>query len=123
MTRQTALLLRLEGLVVLLGALGIHRALEGSWLLFAVLFLAPDLFMLGYLKDRRVGAAVYNVGHTYVAPGLLAGVALGVESPVAAQVALIWAAHIGVDRLLGFGLKRPTAFRDTHLDPATEMGR
>ena len=88
---------------------------SGAWLLYIVLILAPDLFMLGYLRGPRAGAAVYNLGHTWLLPGILgiAGVLAGAGP--AGSIALIWFGHIGVDRLLGYGLKRPTAFQDTHL--------
>ena len=71
--------------------------------------------MLGYLAGPAVGARAYNLAHTYAAPAVLAGVgwAMGASLPVA--LALVWAAHIGFDRALGYGLKLPTGFRDTHL--------
>jgi hypothetical protein len=77
--------------------------------------LAPDLGMLGYLGGSRVGAAVYDLFHTYVPPAVLGIVGVVAESPLTYSIALIWFAHIGMDRLLGYGLKYPTAFRDTHL--------
>ena len=86
---------------------------SGAWLLYAALILAPDLFMLGYL--RGVGAAVYNLGHTWLLPGILAIAGLLAGAGLAGSIALIWFGHIGVDRLLGYGLKLPTAFQDTHL--------
>jgi hypothetical protein len=101
-------LLHLEGGAVLVFALWLYARSGASWGLFALLILAPDLSMLGYLARPRVGAAAYDAAHTYVWPILLA--ALG-----QAPLALIWAAHIGGDRLLGFGLKYPTRFQDTHL--------
>jgi hypothetical protein len=108
-------ILRLEGLAALvLAVLGFQR-LGGSWLLFAELFLLPDLSMLGYLAGRRLGAAAYNIAHSYIGPALLGALGAALVSPTAMQVALIWAAHIGFDRLLGYGLKYPTAFGDTHL--------
>ena len=87
----------------------------GSWLLYVVLILAPDLFMLGYLRGPRIGAAVYNLGHTWLLPGILAAVGILVRTSLTLDIALIWLGHIGVDRLLGYGLKLPTAFQDTHL--------
>ena len=53
--------------------------------------------------------------HTYVGPVALGATGILADSERAAQVALIWLAHIGMDRLLGYGLKYPTAFKDTHL--------
>jgi len=107
--------LRLEGLAVLAAAAVLYAGTGYGWVLFAVLFLAPDLAMLGYLGGPRAGAVAYNLAHTYAAPAVLAGVgwAMGAALPVA--LALVWAAHIGFDRALGYGLKLPTDFRDTHL--------
>jgi hypothetical protein len=105
----------MEGLAVFAGALVLYFDVGYGWLALVVLFLAPDLSMLGYLAGPRAGSVTYDVVHTYVGP-----VALGVAGAVsgydtAAQLALIWLAHIGLDRLLGYGLKYPTGFRDTHL--------
>lgn len=108
-------LLRLEGLVVLVGALLLFARLDGSWLLFAVLFLVPDGSVAGYLGGGRMGAAIYNAVHTYLGPALLGGLAWWLGRPLMGQIALIWIGHIGFDRLLGFGLKLPTDFGDTHL--------
>lgn len=109
-------LLRLEGAVVLLAALAAYAHLGGSWGWFAALFLVPDLTLLGYLAGPRVGAALYNAGHSYLAPALLAAVALAVTGPgVALSGALIWVAHIGFDRMAGYGLKYGGRFADTHL--------
>ena len=83
--------------------------------MFVLLFLVPDMSMLGYLGDRRLGAAIYNLAHTYALPAVLAAYALHQSQPRALDIALIWIAHIGFDRLLGFGLKYQTAFRHTHL--------
>ena len=91
------------------------QALEGSWVWFAVFFLVPDLFMLGYLKDLRVGASMYNVAHTYLAPGFLLVVFLLTPEVEILRIATVWTAHIGMDRLLGYGLKYPTGFKHTHL--------
>jgi hypothetical protein len=71
--------------------------------------------MLGYLAGPRVGALSYDLAHTYVGPVALAVIGILGGSDVAVQVALVWLAHIGVDRLLGYGLKYPTGFKDTHL--------
>jgi hypothetical protein len=106
---------RLEGGVLLLLSLLIYAKLGGAWLWYIVLILAPDLFMLGYLGGTRVGAAVYNVGHTWLLPGILLVVGIIGGAPFAVDVAVIWIGHIGGDRLLGYGLKLPTGFHDTHL--------
>lgn len=109
-------ILRLEGLVVFLAALSAYAMLGGSWWLFVLLFLTPDAFMVGYVWGPRVGAWVYNVGHTYLWPVLVGGFAVWTGPPILlGAVALIWTAHIGLDRALGYGLKNPTAFQDTHV--------
>ncbi|TVP44664.1 MAG: DUF4260 family protein [Gemmatimonadales bacterium] len=108
-------LLRLEGLSVLVVAVTGYASLSGSWLLFGILFLAPDLAMLGYVRGPRLGAAVYNAGHAYLAPAVLGLAGWWGGYSLAVHLAVIWTAHIGFDRLLGYGLKLPTGFRDTHL--------
>jgi hypothetical protein len=108
-------LLRLEGGLVLLGSLAAYSLTEASWGLFAALLLAPDVFMVGYAAGPRVGAHLYNTGHTYAGPFLLGAAAYGAGSLVVGSLALIWTAHIGMDRLLGYGLKQTSGFHDTHL--------
>lgn len=115
MSRQVSMLLRLEGLAVLVIGIAIYAHLQASWWLFALLFLVPDVSMIGYLKDPKIGATAYNAVHTYVGPALLGGAAFGLASVLAGQIAVIWVCHIGFDRLLGFGLKYPSGFGDTHL--------
>jgi len=105
--------LRAEGLVVLGGALFLYADTGRSWWLFAALFLAPDLSMLGYLASPRVGALAYNALHSYVAPLALAGVSRG--DGLGFALALIAVAHIGFDRAMGYGLKYSSAFAHTHL--------
>ena len=107
--------LRVEGLAALAGAIAAYYTLGGPLWLFAVLFLAPDLSMLAYLAGPRTGSLAYNVVHTYALPLGLAGLATWAGSALALQVAAIWAAHIGADRLAGYGLKFESGFRDTHL--------
>lgn len=108
-------LLRAEGAAILGLALYLYADAGAGWWLFALLILAPDLSMAGYLRGPRLGAIFYNAAHTYIAPAV-AWFALDLAgSPLALPVALVWAAHIGLDRLLGYGLKFPDSFRRTHL--------
>ena len=110
-----AFLLRAEGFALFLAATTIYWREDHSWILYLVLFLAPDLSMLGYLAGPRAGAYVYNMAHATVLPITLGLYGYLNDAPVAMAVALIWLAHIGFDRVLGYGLKYPTAFRDTHI--------
>jgi Domain of unknown function (DUF4260) len=112
---RPATLLRVEGVALLSLSVLLYRVNGGSWLLFGVLLLAPDLSMLGYLAGPKVGAAIYNAFHTYGIPAVVGAVGMIFASPVAIAVALIWFAHIGMDRTVGYGLKYPTSFKDTHL--------
>ena len=106
--------LRVEGLAAFAVAVALFARTGGDWRLFALLFLAPDLSMLAYLRGPVAGALGYNLVHTYTAPAALA--ALGFAGlPWAVPVALIWAAHIGFDRALGYGLKHRAGFGFTHL--------
>jgi hypothetical protein len=109
------ILLRLEGLAVATVTALLYARTGSSWWLFAALWLAPDLSMLGYLVGSRWGARIYNAIHTYVTPATLAVAALLLSTHGLLPIALIWANHIGVDRLLGYGLKYPAGFGWTHL--------
>jgi hypothetical protein len=115
MLTRPSLLLRLEEALLLPATLFAYQHLHCSWLLFTVLFLTPDLFMLGYLLSARVGAASYNLVHTLTIPlaVLLTSYLQHWHLPTA--ITLIWTAHIAFDRLLGYGLKYPTFFKDTHI--------
>jgi hypothetical protein len=110
-------LLHLEGAAVLIVSLVGYRWNHGGWIELVLLFLVPDLSMIGYAANARVGAATYNAVHTYVGPLALAGYSVWTGQNSALLVSLIWMAHIGLDRMLGFGLKYPTRFKDTHLSP------
>lgn len=115
MLTRPALLLHIEDAALFIAALALYHQLHASWILFAVIFLTPDLFMLGYLAGPDAGSALYNLGHWLVLPFVLLSYGyLGAHS-LATNIALIWFAHIFFDRMLGYGLKYPTAFKDTHL--------
>jgi hypothetical protein len=113
--------LRLEGAAVALLALALYGSGGHPWLLLALLFFVPDLSFAGYLAGPRAGALLYNALHSYLAPLALAAFALVRDGAGTAglplALALIWAAHIGFDRLLGYGLKYDTGFAHTHLGP------
>jgi hypothetical protein len=113
-------LLRLEGLAAAALSAAFYARTGASWWLFAALWLAPDLSMLGYLIGPNIGARVYNAIHSYVTPATLAVCGMLLHSPLLVPIALIWMNHIGVDRLLGYGLKYTAGFGWTHLG---KMGR
>ena len=114
--RLPAILLRAEGAAVFAAALALYLDGDYSVLALVLLFLAPDLSFAGYLAGTRVGALAYNSVHTYVGPVALGTVGILADADVPVQLALIWLAHIGIDRLLGYGLKYPSGFRSSHLD-------
>lgn len=108
--------LRVEGLVAGAAAVAGYTVLDASgWIFFALLFFIPDVSFAGYLAGPRVGAVVYNLAHTYTVAAVPLTIGWLAESPRTMAIGLIWVAHIGFDRLLGYGLKLPTGFRHTHL--------
>ena len=107
--------LRLEGLAVGVAAIAIYLDQGYGWIPLVVLWLAPDLGALGYLAGNRVGAITYDLTHFEGWPIAVAAVALLAGVDLAVQLALIWLSHIGIDRAIGYGLKYPSAFSDTHL--------
>src|SRR5487761_2207873 len=108
-------LLRLEGLAVAAISAVLYARTGASWWLFAALWLVPDLSMLGYLGRPCRAARIYNAFHSYIVPITLALSALLLNGRGLLPVALIWINHIGVDRLLGYGLKYEAGFGWTHL--------
>ena len=113
--RLPRMLLRAEGVAVGVAAIALYFHADYPWWLLLALVLAPDLSMIGYLAGSTTGAAAYDAVHTYVLPVALAAVGLVVDADTAVQIGLIWLTHIGVDRAVGYGLKYPTHFKDTHL--------
>ncbi len=115
--------LRVEGAAVFLLCAVTYAHLGASWWLAAALFLVPDVSMAGYLAGPRVGAWSYNFAHSYalaIGLGLLAQV---LDQSLVLALALILGAHIGFDRMLGYGLKLPDAFTSTHLGPIGPAAR
>ncbi len=115
-------ILRLEGAGIAAVATAAYFTIGGPLWLFVILALAPDISMVAYLAGPRVGSAVYNAFHTYLAPVALGAAGMWFGMATVIWVALIWAAHIGVDRAVGYGLKYPTGFKHTHLSGTTDPG-
>lgn len=113
-TGGVRVILRLEGLVVLCAALLAYSQYGNGWATFFIYFLVPDLSFLGYLAGPKVGAIAYNCAHSYI--GAVACLAAGIflSIPLLLSIAIIWCAHIGFDRVLGYGLKYQAGFGFTH---------
>lgn len=88
-----------------------------DWWWLPILFLVPDITMVGYLVNSRVGAFIYNIGHSLIGPAVLVALYIGTDSQPMLFVALIWLFHILIDRAFGHGLKHVTSFHHTHLGP------
>jgi hypothetical protein len=114
-TGAPLLWLRVEGLTLFAMALLLYSATHQQWWLVPAVILLPDLFMVGYLGGSRLGAAVYNAGHSYPLPALVSLAGLAWHHPLVLALGLLWLAHIGMDRLAGFGLKYDSGFKRTHL--------
>jgi hypothetical protein len=105
--------LRLDGVVLLVTSIILFALTHQHWWVYPVLFFVPDVFMIGYMRDTKVGAIFYNAGHSYFLPSLL--VLFGWHHHLALAIGLIWLGHVGFDRLAGYGLKYDTNFKHTHL--------
>ncbi|MFA6515384.1 MAG: DUF4260 domain-containing protein [Candidatus Paceibacterota bacterium] len=113
--KKVILILKSEALALLIATILAYYFVGLSWWLFFVLLLFPDLFMVGYFKNSKIGATIYNIGHTYSIPILLLGVFIFSNISILLPISIIWIAHISMDRVLGYGLKLDTNFKDTHL--------
>ncbi len=114
-TGAVRILLRLEGVCVLVAACVAYAKFDLDWSTFAIYFLVPDLSLLGYFAGTKVGAISYNTAHSYLGAVVSLVIGFTVSSPALQCVGLIWCAHIGFDRALGYGLKYPEGFGFTHL--------
>jgi hypothetical protein len=107
--------LRAEGAAAFVAGLAIYGWLGGSWLAAVPLLLVPDVSMVGYLRGPRLGASIYNVAHNWALGLTVLGIAFVTSVTWLAMAGAILVAHVGMDRALGYGLKLPTSFQDTHL--------
>ena len=109
------LLLRIEGAALALAAVYMYHRIGGNWWLFAALILVPDVSFAGYLINTRIGAIAYNTAHVTLGPLVCAALGFLLPSFDLLSIALIWAAHVGIDRAFGYGLKYGAGFGLTHL--------
>lgn len=114
--RGTTIILRLEGAAFFAFSLWMYARLGASWWLFAALFLVPDISFAGYALGPKKGAAIYNLFHTYIFPIVLLALGFLLVAPLMQAIAVIWIAHIGIDRAVAYGLKHPEGFKFTHLN-------
>jgi hypothetical protein len=114
--------LGLEGLVLLAGTLIAFAVLGQPWWLVPAGILVPDIAMAGYAAGTRLGAHLYNVAHTTLLPAVMLGVGYWQADHLVMALALVWFAHIGMDRLLGMGLKYGDRFTHTHLGDRPNAG-
>jgi len=114
-TGAVRVVLRLEGLCVLIAASVAYSKFGFGWGMFALFFLTPDISFFGYLAGSKVGAVSYNLAHSYIGAVTCLAAGVVVPAPTILCIGLIWSAHIGFDRALGYGLKYPDGFGFTHL--------
>ena len=107
--------LQAEGAVLAAIATLAYAQTDAGWLMFTLLLLVPDVAMLGYLAGNRIGALCYNIAHSYVTPAAFAATGFTMNIETTLPIALIWGAHIGIDRAIGYGLKYGNGFKATHL--------
>ena len=112
--------LRLEGAAAFAAGLALYGWLGGPWLLVIPLLLLPDLSAVGYLRGPRLGAFTYNVVHNWATGLGVLGLGLALGAAPLTILGAILIAHVGMDRAVGYGLKLPSSFHDTHLG---RMGR
>lgn len=110
------ILLHIEGAILFAASVLLYSKLDGNWLFFALLFFVPDVSIIAYRFGSSVGAIIYNLIHAYLLPAILSAYGLLSANASALSLALIWFAHLGLDRTVGLGLKYPTQFKDTHLN-------
>ena len=115
--------LRGEAAVLLAGSLIAYSGTRQPWWLVPVVVLLPDLAMAGYLAGTRAGAVSYNPAHATPLPAVLVVLGWWQHGPLILALGLVWLAHIGFDRLLGYGLKYGDNFQHTHLGRLGQDGQ
>lgn len=108
-------LIKIEGVIVLLAGAYFYFSNGYTWWIFFLLLLFPDVFMIGYTVNNKIGAYLYNFAHTYTTPVLLLLAGSIFLANSLTMISLIWIAHIGMDRMLGYGLKYESGFNITHI--------
>jgi hypothetical protein len=107
--------LRLDGAVLFIGSILLFRVTHQHWWIYPLLLFVPDIFMLGYISNTKIGAFLYNAGHTYLLPSLTILYGWHYNHVLVLAIGIIWLGHVGFDRFAGYGLKYDTSFKNTHL--------
>jgi hypothetical protein len=107
--------LRVDGFLLFIASLLLFSSIRQSWWLVPLLLFVPDIFMVGYAKSTKVGALIYNTGHSYLLPTVTTMFGWYQHHHLVLAIGLIWLAHVGMDRFLGYGLKYDDNFKHTHL--------
>lgn len=109
-------LLKLEYFGLFLFSIILFSQLDFAWWIYPLLFLVPDIGMLGYLINNKIGAYTYNLCHHLgVAVAFLMYGAL-MTNPLCTLFGTILLGHSSFDRLVGYGLKYTDSFKHTHLN-------
>ena len=114
-TGKPKIWLRLDGAVLFAATIFLFAGEHVQWWIYPALLFVPDIFMVGYLLNTRLGAFLYNAGHSYFLPALMIYLAWITHHPMTIAIGIIWLGHVGFDRFFGYGLKYDSSFKDTHL--------
>lgn len=112
---SSIVLQRVESAAIFIAATGVYFASDLSWIWYVILLFSFDIFMAGYVFNSKVGAVLYNIGHSYTMPSLIVIAYCLFQTDFLLGLACLWFAHIGFDRMLGYGLKFSSGFKHTHL--------
>lgn len=113
--KQAVIFQRIEAGAIFIASLYMYWYFDFNLIVFALLLFVFDIFMIGYLINPKVGAYIYNLGHSMIIPPILFATAYTSDTRLLIAISLIWFAHIGIDRGLGYGLKFTSGFKSTHL--------
>lgn len=113
--KQSVVFQRVESAAIFFASLYLYINLDFNLWIFLLLLFIFDLFMIGYIFNARVGAYLYNLGHSMIFPPIIFAIGFTTDTRFLIGFSLIWFAHIGLDRGMGYGLKYTSGFKDTHL--------
>jgi hypothetical protein len=113
--KQSVIFQRIEASTIFFVSLYLYWYLDFNLIVLILLLFVFDIFMLGYLFSARVGAYIYNFGHSMILPTIILAIGYVADIRLLIGFSLIWFAHIGLDRALGYGLKFTSGFKETHL--------